>query len=65
MVAGMPVVHFKYVKYIRDGMPLFLFNHSSRKLHGIFEAVGKGDLDIEPSAWEAFGSFPAQVSTSS
>jgi hypothetical protein len=47
-------------------MPLFLFNYSDRKLHGIFEAASPGEMYIDPYAWSNDGSlrtaFPAQVS---
>ncbi|KAG2616641.1 gigaxonin-like isoform X3 [Panicum virgatum] len=46
-------------------MPLFLFNYSDRKLHGIFEAASPGQMYIDPYAWSNDGSlrttFPAQV----
>ncbi|CAK8574794.1 unnamed protein product [Lathyrus sativus] len=32
-------------------MPLFLFNYSDRKLHGIFEATSHGKMFIDPYAW--------------
>lgn len=60
--------HIKYVQHIRPGMCLFLFNYSGRLLHGIYEAVGDGALNIDPSAWtEGKGktNFPAQVIISS
>ena len=46
-------------------MPLFPFNSSDRKLHGIFEAASCGQMNINPYGWTADGSertqFPAQV----
>ncbi|GKA33566.1 putative development/cell death domain, kelch-type beta propeller containing protein, partial [Tanacetum coccineum] len=45
----------------------FLFNYHDRKLHGIFEAVGPGQMNIDRYAWVREGdntgytSFPAQV----
>lgn len=63
-IAGLPMQHIKYVQHIRPGMCLFLFNYSGRLLHGIYEAVGDGALNIDPSAWtEGKGktNFPAQV----
>jgi hypothetical protein len=62
--AGLPAQHIKYVQHIRPGTCLFLFNYSGRLLHGIYEAVGDGALNIDPSAWtEGRGrtQFPAQV----
>ncbi|CAA0836250.1 Unknown protein [Striga hermonthica] len=62
---GLPAKHFKYVQNIEPGLPLFLFNYSDRKLHGIYEAVSSGQLNINQYAWTAGGSdktkFPAQV----
>ncbi|EPS63831.1 hypothetical protein M569_10954, partial [Genlisea aurea] len=36
---GLPAPHFVYVQHIGEGMPLFLFNYSQRKLYGIYEAA--------------------------
>ncbi|KAL3680512.1 hypothetical protein R1sor_023468 [Riccia sorocarpa] len=63
---GLPGPHFSYVKEIRPGMPLFLFNYSSRQLFGLFLAVTHGEQNIEPFAWSEGNSlsktrFPAQV----
>ncbi|RDX80608.1 hypothetical protein CR513_38822, partial [Mucuna pruriens] len=48
---GLPAQHFSYVKNIDPGLPIFLFNYSDRKLHGIFEASSKGKMYIDPYAW--------------
>lgn len=65
---GLPTVHFSYVKNIRPGLPLFLFNYSDRTLHGIFEAASPGRLSIDRYAWTGDGAkvtpFPAQVKLS-
>ncbi|KAK1398144.1 DCD domain-containing protein [Heracleum sosnowskyi] len=57
--------HISYVKNIDLGLPLFLFNYSTRRLHGIFEAACPGKLNINPYGWTAGGSertsYPAQV----
>nr|CAB3464063.1 unnamed protein product [Digitaria exilis] len=62
---GLPSVHYSYVRNVKPGMPLFLFNYSDRKLHGIFEAASPGQMYIDPYAWSNNGSlrtaFPAQV----
>ncbi|CAN6336403.1 unnamed protein product [Urochloa humidicola] len=62
---GLPSVHYSYVRNVKPGMPLFLFNYSDRKLHGIFEAASPGQMYIDPYAWTNDGSlrttFPAQV----
>ncbi|KAJ4882231.1 beta-propeller protein [Raphanus sativus] len=65
---GLPYNHFSYVQNIDTALPLFLFNYSDRKLHGLFEAAGPGHLNIDPYAWTSNGSdrtsFPAQVQIS-
>ncbi|GAV62446.1 Kelch_1 domain-containing protein/Dev_Cell_Death domain-containing protein [Cephalotus follicularis] len=62
---GLPATHFSYVRNITPGLPLFLFNYSDRKLHGIFKAAGHGQLNIDPCGWTEGGSdytpYAAQV----
>lgn len=62
-VFGLPRTHFQYVQHVRPSMVLFLFNFSTRDLHGIFRAMTGGKLDGEPQGvnpeWAA--NFPAQV----
>ncbi|KAI3472841.1 hypothetical protein Pfo_029970 [Paulownia fortunei] len=62
---GLPAQHFLYVKNIEPGLPLFLFNYSERKLHGIYEAASSGKMSIDSYAWTAGGldrtKYPAQV----
>ncbi|KAJ3680899.1 hypothetical protein LUZ60_015388 [Juncus effusus] len=62
---GLPSQHFTYVKNIEQGLPLFLFNYSDRKMHGLYEAAGAGGLNVDTYAWTDMGSyktpFPAQV----
>ncbi|XP_074569020.1 uncharacterized protein LOC141825540 [Curcuma longa] len=62
---GLPSPHFNYVKNIEEGLPLFLFNYSDRRLHGIFEATSRGQININSYAWtdgDERTQFPAQVS---
>ncbi|CAA3033397.1 Hypothetical predicted protein [Olea europaea subsp. europaea] len=66
---GLPARHFSYVKNVSTGLPLFLFNYSDRTLHGIFEAAGPGQMNIDPYAWIANEgtertAYPAQVRVS-
>lgn len=67
-MTGLPEGHFSYIKNIKPGLVLFLFNYSDRKLHGIFEATGNGQLNIDKYAWANVGDdagytwYPAQVS---
>ncbi|KAK9057863.1 hypothetical protein SSX86_022702 [Deinandra increscens subsp. villosa] len=62
---GLPKEHLEYVEKINPGLPLFLFNYTNKKLHGIFEAASHGQKDIDPYAWTIEGKhktpFPAQV----
>ncbi|CAN4115859.1 unnamed protein product [Withania somnifera] len=62
---GLPVQHFSYVQNVDQGLPLFLFNYTDRKLYGIYEAAGSGQMYIDQYAWTSDGSFrtpyPAQV----
>uniref|UniRef100_A0A0D9UX50 DCD domain-containing protein n=1 Tax=Leersia perrieri TaxID=77586 RepID=A0A0D9UX50_9ORYZ len=64
---GLPHRHLPYVRNVKPGMPLFLFNSDDRKLHGIFMATSPGQLNIDRFAWMSVQSnatatpFPAQV----
>lgn len=64
-IFGLSITHFSYVEFVVPGMPLFLFNYSEKKLHGIFEATTKGGLYISDHASTgtdyAQTTFPAQV----
>lgn len=59
LLFGMVEKRKKDVLKIRRGDSGFLYNYNSRKLHGIFEAIGNGGYNVEPNAWK--GRFPAQV----
>ncbi|KAJ7532738.1 hypothetical protein O6H91_13G017500 [Diphasiastrum complanatum] len=53
-----------YVQHIQEGLPLFLFDYTAKVLHGVFEAAGDGEENINPRAWSGSGGgklFPAQV----
>ncbi|CAM8910312.1 unnamed protein product [Rhodiola kirilowii] len=62
---GLPSLHFVYIRHIKPGLPLFLFNYSDRRLHGIFEAKCAGQMNIDRYAWSSESEdttpFPAQV----
>ncbi|CAH1438798.1 unnamed protein product [Lactuca virosa] len=64
---GLPATHFSYIKNIKEGLVLFLFNYSDRKLHGVFEAASPGSMNINRYAWVAdtedcgYTHYPAQV----
>ncbi|XP_047942744.1 B2 protein-like [Salvia hispanica] len=54
------------VRAIKHGLPLFLYNYTTQRLHGIFEADGVGDDNLDPTAWKdekckGESRFPAQV----
>ncbi|CAK9272135.1 unnamed protein product [Sphagnum jensenii] len=67
---GLPQRYQDTVRAIQPGLPLFLYNYSTRCLHGVFEASSDGGLNLEPGAWEIKDTrkntrqssrFPAQV----
>ncbi|KAK8969000.1 hypothetical protein KSP40_PGU005683 [Platanthera guangdongensis] len=62
---GLPSSHFSYVRNIEPGLPIFLFNYSDRKLHGLYEAASHGKMYLDAYAWTDGGAertaFPAQV----
>ncbi|CAM6105395.1 unnamed protein product [Calypogeia fissa] len=65
-IFGLPMTHITYVEHIVVGMPIFLFNYTERKMHGIFEAASEGALNISQYAWTgstdgARTNYPAQV----
>ncbi|XP_055808476.1 uncharacterized protein LOC129877024 [Solanum dulcamara] len=64
-LVGLPGQHIVYVKNVNPGLPVFLFNYTDKKLHGIFEAASSGQMQINPYAWSPDGSektkYPAQV----
>lgn len=62
---GLPHGHYSYVRNIGEGLPLFLFNYSDRKMYGIYEAASCGQMSFDVYAWTTGGlektPFPAQV----
>ncbi|KAI4332568.1 hypothetical protein L6164_017464 [Bauhinia variegata] len=59
---GLPSALSRFVKQVKAGMILFLFEHEKRQLHGVFEASCDGGIDIVPHAFSSLGKhFPAQV----
>ncbi|KAI3935879.1 hypothetical protein MKX01_004606 [Papaver californicum] len=64
-IFGLPAFHYTYVRKIKPGLPVFLFNYSDRKIHGIFEAASNGQMNINPHGWSEDGQeptkYPAQV----
>ncbi|KAL0910576.1 hypothetical protein M5K25_021574 [Dendrobium thyrsiflorum] len=59
---GLPLSKSKFLKQVKAGMILFLFEHEERKLYGVFEATSDGALNIIPDAFRSTGqSYPAQI----
>ncbi|KAK8504603.1 hypothetical protein V6N13_063980 [Hibiscus sabdariffa] len=62
MLLGLPYSYANFVKRVKIGMILFLFEHEKRELHGVFKATSDGELNIIPYAYSSSGrNFPAQV----
>ncbi|KAG0542827.1 hypothetical protein BDA96_02G137600 [Sorghum bicolor] len=61
-IFGLPLEYRSFVSHVRKGMPLFLFDHTLRKLYGVFEAASDGGLNINSAAFRSIHrSYPAQV----
>ena len=59
---GLSSTHNGFVKHIKVGMILFLFEYDRRELHGVFQACSDGGIDIVPHAFSKSGMHcPAQV----
>lgn len=59
---GLPSGQGQFVKQVKTGMILFLFEFEKRELHGVFQACSDGAMNIVSSAWSTSGKhFPAQV----
>lgn len=59
---GLPSSQAEFVKNVKSGMFLFLFEYEERKLYGVFEAVCDGAMNSVPHAFSESGNkFPAQV----
>lgn len=59
LLFGTSRVYAPIVIRVRAGDLLFLNNIEKNVLYGVFRAVSKGDLDIQPNAWG--GRYPFQV----
>ncbi|VAI36057.1 unnamed protein product [Triticum turgidum subsp. durum] len=61
-VFGLPPEYGPFVANVKQGMPLFLFDYTFRKLYGVFEAASDGGMDISRTAFRSTGRrYPAQV----
>lgn len=59
---GLPSWLGNFVLQIKSGMILFLFEYENRVLHGVFQAVSDGAMNIVPHAYSSSGQqFPSQV----
>ncbi|KAK9808555.1 hypothetical protein WJX73_008282 [Symbiochloris irregularis] len=68
LIFGLPRPHWVYVQNIVPGMPIFLFNYSSRELYGIFKSETEGSWELNPQGWcrpgQSRTSYPCQVRVS-
>ncbi|XP_037435902.1 uncharacterized protein LOC119302944 [Triticum dicoccoides] len=61
-VFGLPPEYGPFVANVKQGMPLFLFDYTFRKLYGVFEAASDGSMDISRTTFRSTGrAYPAQV----
>ncbi|XP_044469231.1 uncharacterized protein LOC123198585 [Mangifera indica] len=59
---GLPSSQANFVRRVKAGMLLFLFEFERRELHGVFQASSNGAMNIVPDAYCSSGKqFPAQV----
>ncbi|KAF5190423.1 B2 protein [Thalictrum thalictroides] len=59
---GLPPSQANFVKRVKSGMMLFLFEFEERKLYGVFQAVSDGAMNIVPNAFKSSGKqIPAQI----
>lgn len=58
-VFGLSENQMKIVEKIKPGMKLFLFDYELKVLHGVYESVSEGRLDLESLAFN--GKYLAQV----
>jgi hypothetical protein len=56
---GSPKREWIKVSQVKRGDILYLHNYETNRLHGVFEAIEDGKMNIEPYAFDGY--FPAQV----
>lgn len=61
-VLGLPSSMGNFVKEVKKGMILFLFEYERRQLFGVYRAISDGGMNIVPHAFSSSGKqFSAQV----
>ncbi|MCD7445797.1 hypothetical protein HAX54_000035 [Datura stramonium] len=61
-VFGLPSSMGNFVKEVKKGMVLFLFEYERRQLFGVYRAISDGGMNIVPHAFSSSGKqFSAQV----
>lgn len=61
-VFALPSSMGNFVKQVKEGMVLFLFEYEKRQLFGVYRATSDGAMNIVPHAFNYSGKrFPAQV----
>lgn len=61
-VFGLPLSMGNFVKEVKKGMILFLFEYERRQLFGVYRAISDGGMNIVPHAFSSSGKqFSAQV----
>ncbi|KAK4347496.1 hypothetical protein RND71_033835 [Anisodus tanguticus] len=61
-VFGLPSSMANFVKEVKKGMVLFLFEYERRQLFGVYRAISDGGMNIVPHAFSSSGKqFSAQV----
>lgn len=58
-VFGLSETQMKIVEKIKPGMKLFLFDYELKVLHGVYESVSEGKLELESRVFN--GKYLAQV----
>lgn len=61
-IFGLPLAMTNFVKQVKCGMILFLFEFEKKELYGVFQAISDGTMNLKPRAFTSSGKqFPAQV----
>lgn len=61
-IMGLPLSKANFVKQVKCGMVLFLFEFERRELFGVYRASSDGAVNIAPHAFSSSGDcYPAQV----